>query len=202
MKKIILSLFVVFTFVFYAIYQRPLSAPVAIVEKKPVSTGTVPTAVNSAKAVVPVTQENTPTPTPVVVDSPTPVVAPTPSPSPVDSAPTPTPTPEPTPISTPVVTTDSGKYKNGEYIGNSVDAYYGNVQVKAIIQGGKISDVVFLDYPQHSGRSQNINSYAMPLLIQEAIQAQSAQVDGVSGASATSPAFIQSLGSALALAQN
>ncbi len=96
----------------------------------------------------------------------------------------------------------SGAYKNGSYMGSVADAYYGNVQVKAIISGGKITDVQFLDYPRDRGTSVRINSYAMPYLTQEAIQAQSANVNVVSGATATSGAFNESLASALAQAIN
>lgn len=93
------------------------------------------------------------------------------------------------------------KYKDGEYTGDSVDAYYGNLQVKAVISDGKITDVQFLDYPHDRRTSVEINSQATPMLKQEAIQAQSANVDIVSGATATSQAFIQSLQSALVKAQ-
>lgn len=114
-----------------------------------------------------------------------------PVPTPADSTQTPAPvipTPQPTP---------TGKYKNGSYTGSVADAFYGNIQVKAIIRGGQISDVQFLQYPNDRSTSIEINSQAMPLLTQEAIQAQSAQVDGVSGASQTSRAFIESLQNAL-----
>ena len=95
-----------------------------------------------------------------------------------------------------------GQYKNGSFTGSVQDAYYGNVQVQAVISGGKITDVVFLQYPNDNPTSQYINSQTMPLLKQEAIQAQSANVSGVSGASATSPAFIASLTDALSQAKN
>ncbi|HUD20710.1 MAG TPA: FMN-binding protein [Candidatus Saccharimonadales bacterium] len=88
-------------------------------------------------------------------------------------------------------------YKNGTYTGSVADAFYGNVQVQVTIAGGKITDVKFLDYPQDRNTSRQINSQAMPYLTQEAIQAQSANVDIVSGATATSGAFQQSLSSAL-----
>jgi uncharacterized protein with FMN-binding domain len=90
-----------------------------------------------------------------------------------------------------------GIYNDGTYIGDSVDAYYGNVQVEAIISGGRLANVQFLDYPQDRGTSIRINDHAMPILIQEAIAAQSANVNAVSGASETSPAFVESLTSAL-----
>lgn len=93
-----------------------------------------------------------------------------------------------------------GQYKNGTYTGSVADAFYGNVQVQVTISGGKITDVQFLQYPSDRSTSVYINSQAMPLLKQEAIQAQSANVAGVSGASATSAAFIQSLTDALSQA--
>lgn len=114
-----------------------------------------------------------------------------------------TPTSKPAPTTTPPpVKTSTGLYRDGEYTGNSADAYYGFVQVKAIISGGKISDVQFLSYPNDRGTSIEINTQAMPYLISEAIQAQSAQVDTVSGASETSGAFRESLATALAKAKN
>jgi uncharacterized protein with FMN-binding domain len=93
-------------------------------------------------------------------------------------------------------------YKNGTYTGPSVDAYYGLVQVKVIIQNGKIADVQFLDYPHDRRTSQEINTQVMPWLTQEAIQAQSANVDIISGATLTSEAFATSLQSALQSAKN
>jgi uncharacterized protein with FMN-binding domain len=91
----------------------------------------------------------------------------------------------------------SAHYKDGQYAGNVTNAFFGNVQVKAIIQGGKITDVQWLEYPNDRRTSQEINAQATPWLKTEAIQAQSAQVDIISGATLTSEAFIQSLGSAL-----
>ncbi len=91
-------------------------------------------------------------------------------------------------------------YKDGTYTGSVADAFYGNVQVQATIQGGKITAVKFLQYPNDRPNSVEINRQAMPYLQQEAIQAQSAHVDGVSGATDTSQAFVQSLSSALSQA--
>lgn len=96
----------------------------------------------------------------------------------------------------------SSPYADGSYAGSAADAYYGTVQVKATVRGGKIVDVAFLDYPHTHADSIPINREAMPLLVQEAIRAQSAQVDGVSGATFTSDAFKESLSAALALAKN
>lgn len=97
--------------------------------------------------------------------------------------------------------TAQGTYADGSYTGNAEDAYYGTVQVNAIVTNGKIHDVQFLQYPNTRNTSRTINNMAMPILTQEAIQAQNAEVDGVSGATFTSQAFKKSLASALAQAQ-
>ena len=96
----------------------------------------------------------------------------------------------------------SGKYRDGTYTGSEADAYYGKIQVAATIQNGKISDVKFLQYPNDRANSLKVNGRAMPLLKSEAIAAQSAKVDGVSGATFTSGAFMLSLAAALAQATN
>lgn len=88
-------------------------------------------------------------------------------------------------------------YKDGKYGGSVADAFYGNVQVQVTISGGKITAVDFLQYPNDQPNSVYINDQAMPYLKQEAIQAQSAHVDGVSGATDTSQAFVESLTVAL-----
>lgn len=97
---------------------------------------------------------------------------------------------------------NTATYKDGTYTGTSEDAIYGNIKVQAVVSGGKITDVIFLDHPSDNHDSEYINSQAMPLLKAEAISAQSANVDIVSGASDTSIAFRQSLASALSQAQN
>ena len=92
-------------------------------------------------------------------------------------------------------------YKDGAYTGPLTDAYYGNVQVSAIIKNGALTDVQFLDYPQKSGHSIEISNNVMPILRTEAIQSQNANVNAVSGETQTVEAFQQSLAGALALAQ-
>ncbi|MCL4397520.1 FMN-binding protein [Patescibacteria group bacterium] len=104
----------------------------------------------------------------------------------------PAPSPVPAPSGIPQTV-----YKDGQFTGDSVDAFYGNVQVQVTVAGGKITDVAFLDYPHDRRTSLMINMMATPQLKQEAIAAQNAQVDIVSGATQTSQAFIQSLQSAL-----
>jgi uncharacterized protein with FMN-binding domain len=116
------------------------------------------------------------------------------------SAPTATATSSTTPASGPT-STSASTYKNGTYTGNVADAQWGVVQVQVVIQNGEIINVQFLQYPNERNRSVEINSYADPILVNEAIKAQSAKVDIVSGATDTSQAFIQSLSNALSQAQ-
>lgn len=92
------------------------------------------------------------------------------------------------------------QYKDGTYTGSSADAYYGNVQVAATVQNGKITEVKFLQYPDTHQTSVYINQQAMPYLQQEAIQAQSSHVNVITGATFTSQAFMQSLAVALSQA--
>ncbi len=123
-------------------------------------------------------------------------VAPTPTPTSTDNGQTvgttgPTPTPTPT-----------SQYKDGTYTGKVADAYFGNLQVKAIVTGGKLADVQFLQYPNDNTESKQINTRSNALLKTEAIQSQSAQVNVVSGATQSSQAFVESLKSALSQAVN
>lgn len=95
----------------------------------------------------------------------------------------------------------SGLYADGSYVGTAENAYYGTLQVKAVIANGKLTDVQFLQYANDRGTSVAINTRAMPVLKSEAIQAQTSAVSVVSGATFTSQAFEQSLHSALVQAQ-
>lgn len=96
----------------------------------------------------------------------------------------------------------TGLYKDGAYTGPQVDAYWGTVQVRAIVQNGKIANVQFLKYPSDRRTSVRINTIAIPYLQSETIQAQNANVDVISGATLTSEAFAQSLQAALNTAKN
>jgi uncharacterized protein with FMN-binding domain len=85
----------------------------------------------------------------------------------------------------------------GTFTGEAADTRYGPVQVRITVAGGRITDAQAVDYPQESGRDVRINSAAVPELNQEALQAQSAQIDTVSGATYTSEGYQQSLQSAI-----
>ncbi|MDU0365589.1 FMN-binding protein [Microbacterium sp. KSW4-17] len=93
--------------------------------------------------------------------------------------------------------TTSRGLRDGTYTGSSANTRYGPVQVQITVSGGSITDVQVPEYPSSNGRDQQINSRALPTLMQETIQAQSAQVDMVSGATYTSTGYRTSLQSAL-----
>ena len=81
--------------------------------------------------------------------------------------------------------------------GDSVDTRWGPVQVQITVANGKVTAAQAVVYPQNNGRDQEINSYAVPALNQEAVAAGSANIQMVSGATYTSDGYIQSLQSAL-----
>ena len=90
--------------------------------------------------------------------------------------------------------------KDGTYTGNTTSSMYGPAQAQIIITAGKITDVNFLQYPSDRAASLRKSQMAMPVVKQEVIQSQSANVDTVSGATQTSESFIQSISSALSQA--
>lgn len=87
--------------------------------------------------------------------------------------------------------------RTGRVDGAPVDTRYGTVQVRIRFSGKKITDVRALHLTDSSGTSVAISSEAAPILRDEALSAQSAQIDVVSGATYTSEAYQQSLQSAI-----
>jgi len=83
------------------------------------------------------------------------------------------------------------------YTGSTAGTRWGDVQVTITVSGGRITDVAVPVYPDGNGRDQEINAYALPQLKQETLQAQSADIQTVSGATVTSDGYLQSLQSAL-----
>ena len=86
---------------------------------------------------------------------------------------------------------------DGTYTGSAVNTRYGPVQVQITVSGGLITDVQAVDYPDGNGRDRQINARAIPILVSETLDAQSAEIDFVSGATYTSDGYQQSLQSAL-----
>ena len=95
----------------------------------------------------------------------------------------------------PPTTAPAGQAKS--YDGQVFENQYGSVQVRVVIQGGHITDVQALQMPADRQRSAEISQFAEPQLRSEALQAQSANIDLVSGATYTSESYAQSLQSAL-----
>lgn len=81
--------------------------------------------------------------------------------------------------------------------GQTYDTQYGPVQVRITVTNGRLTDVAALQLPQGNGRDIEIDNYAVPQLRNEALGAQSAHIDMVSGATYTSDGYIKSLQSAL-----
>ncbi|WP_030945746.1 FMN-binding protein [Streptomyces sp. NRRL S-646] len=81
--------------------------------------------------------------------------------------------------------------------GDTIQTRWGPVQVKITVKSGKLTEVTAVQYPTDNPRDQEINSFALPRLRSEALQAQSADIDTVSGATYTSDGYRQSLQSAL-----
>jgi len=123
MKKFLVSFVFVVAFSEYALYQYLGNAPLAYSASNTSSTGQTTQSTGSGNQnlaqAAPPTSTQTPTPAPT------------------------TPAPKPTPIATPTPTQQSsGQYVNGTYVGNAADAYYGTVQVQAIISGGKLTEMI------------------------------------------------------------
>jgi uncharacterized protein with FMN-binding domain len=81
--------------------------------------------------------------------------------------------------------------------GSSVRTRYGDVEVQVKFTGTQITDVVPVRLPDSNDVDQAIDQQAVPILIQETLTAQSANIQAVSGASYTSDGYIRSLQSAL-----
>lgn len=99
---------------------------------------------------------------------------------------------------TPSAPAQTTKSVSGTFTGDSVDVRYGFVQVKITVENGKIIDAQAVQAP--SGRNDRWTQRAVPILRQQTLEAQSAQITGASGASFTSYGWYTSLASALAKA--
>ena len=100
------------------------------------------------------------------------------------------------PVTAPA-TAATASYKDGTFQGSDYTSQYGDVQVSVTIQNGKITTVQFDQLTAYDGHSREINNYAAPQLRSQTLATQSAQIDGVSGATFTSSSYEQSLQSAL-----
>ena len=108
--------------------------------------------------------------------------------------PTATASPAATQTTAPVTST----VKDGTFTGPSVNVNYGNVQVMITVSNGKITDAVAVKAPK--GKNDRYTNMAVPILKQQTLQAQSANIQGASGASYTSYGWFKSLQGAMAQA--
>ena len=83
------------------------------------------------------------------------------------------------------------------YTGSVAQTRWGPVQVKITVQDGKISKVTVLQQPNGNPKDVAINDNALPILISNTLNAQSANIDMVSGATVTSEGYLESLQAAL-----
>lgn len=83
------------------------------------------------------------------------------------------------------------------YTGTVSQTRWGPVQVKITVASGKITKVDVLQHPSGNSRDAEINGYALPILVDDTLTAQSASIDMVSGATVTSTGYLQSLQAAL-----
>ena len=91
----------------------------------------------------------------------------------------------------------SGTSTSTTFTGDSASTRWGPVQVEITVAGGTVTDVSVVDYPDNNGKDQQINARALPVLVKETLDAQSADIDMVSGATVTSEGYLQSLQNAL-----
>ena len=109
-------------------------------------------------------------------------------------------TADPTPVATQTTTAPAPASKgvSGTFTGPTVNVNYGNVQVQITVKDGKITDATALQAP--SGRNDRWTNMALPILKKQTLAAQSASIQGASGASYTSYGWYTSLQGALAKA--
>lgn len=99
--------------------------------------------------------------------------------------------------STTAVRTTASSGQTRSATGEDVSFRYGDLQLKVTVSGKRVTDVSVVQANPNDPRSQSIDQDALPQLRDQALSAQSARIDGVSGASYTSQAYEQSLQSAL-----
>jgi uncharacterized protein with FMN-binding domain len=94
-------------------------------------------------------------------------------------------------------TTGASAKAVGTYAGSVVQTRFGSVQVQITVQAGKITDVTALQLTDAERKSVQISNRAAPILRDEVLQSQSADVQTISGATVTSDAYLNSLQAAL-----
>ena len=161
-------------------------APVGIVDEPPTAAPSAPTVVGPTA--VPSVSAPAPSAPKAVAQRPPAVVS-----TPGRRVATPAPQPSPSPVPKKTTAAATTRTINGA----PADTRYGPVQVQIKVRGGRIVSSDAIVYPTSERRDREINDYAVPQLNDETVQAQSANIDTVSGATYTSDGYRQSLQSAL-----
>ena len=165
-----------------------LATPAATTATTPATTTTTPKSTPTPKSTKKSTAKATPKATPKKTSKTptgTKTTASTPAPAASSAAPAPTPT---------------KATATGTFTGSAVSTRYGTVQVQITVTNGKITAARGVQMPARDFRSQQISSQAEVYLVQETLAANSANIQGVGGASYTSQGWQQSLASAVAQA--
>ncbi|UQX88237.1 FMN-binding protein [Jatrophihabitans telluris] len=98
---------------------------------------------------------------------------------------------------TPAPSSPSSSAASQTYTGQAISTRYGVVQVRITVRAKRITNAAFVQLTAFDGHSADINAQAGPILLEQTLSAQSAQIDGVSGATFTTDGYEQSLQSAL-----
>jgi uncharacterized protein with FMN-binding domain len=175
----------------------PLPAPPALTETPALAEVPPAPSIPPAPPESPVVAQETPSPSAPVAPAPTSVDIPLPRLRPAFGD-----RPARELLAPATISVASNTYADGTYTGPIVDAHYGLVQIQAIVQDGRLVAIEVLRYPSDRRVSVRINRQALPMLRDEVISAQSAEVDIVSGATLTSEGFIRSLDGALSQARS
>jgi len=164
-----------------------------------VATTVPPTPVTGASPVAPNTPRATNSPQATTAQQQTQETIPAQSAAPqATAAPAPTAAPATTAAPAPAATNDCGAIvKRGSTQSIEWRRYYGTIAVTAKFTSSKVLCDVSADWQANDGKSQSINSYAVPYLNQQAVSSKSANIQGVSGATAVSVAYSRSLQSAI-----
>jgi uncharacterized protein with FMN-binding domain len=102
-----------------------------------------------------------------------------------------------TDTSTSTETATAAAGTDGTFVGDTVQTRFGPMQVQVVISGGAITDVQTLQFPSNDRKSVEINEQAIPILLAEVLDIQSADITNISRATYTSQSYKQSLQSAL-----
>ncbi len=188
-KKFFYSAFVAITFILYALENRGTNALTSV---SSASITAPPSSVLTAGEDRTSTNTATVSPTDPASEAAAGTFAPQATSVPTTAA---------TATSQPATPTNASGYQDGTYTGPQVDIRWGYVQVQATIKSGQIASVQVVQYPTERRTSARINSIAVPELQQEAIQAQSANVNIITGATLTSEGFQMSLQAVLSQAK-